>query len=815
MTAIKEDEESRKKWEQRLSRGIRLLGVTDDNSAGPFVGASRVVHPLIAEAGVQFQARAIAEAWPAEGPAKARPLGDPDDEILERADRVQQHLNYQYTVEMREAFEEHDMMLNRLPLDGSAFKKVHDDPHLGRLTAEFVAAEDLIVPYNATSLSTSPRVTHLLRKYKNDVLKDMAAGFYRNVDLQEPSDDQMGEIAEEVAKAEGREANANDEDKRYKIYECHCDRDLVGYEDIDTDGKMTGIAIPYIISIEESSAQVLSIRRNWRQKDPRKLKREWFIHYKYLPGLGFYGFGLLHMIGGLARAATGALRALLDSAQFSNLQGGFKSRDAKFAANDATLRPGEWKDSDMTSDDLSKSFFKIPYGEPSQVLFALLGFVVESGERFASTTEAMVGDADNKGPVGTTVALIEQGSKVFSAIHKRLHRAFALELELVAELNFETLPADEPYPYRVAGGENFIMREDYDERVDVQPVSDPNIFSATQRIAQSQAVLQMASEPGSTIDRREAERGMLRSLRVPDADNLAPDPTHIVRMSAVEENMALLHGKPIKVFLDQDHGAHMAVLESWFQGLPNQAQKMLEGSYFEHLGAHMAYQYRLEMEQMIGAPLPPPPDFSKAGKEQRPRGGPPPEVEQQIDAAAAQASQLYAQEHPPQKSPDQVKAEGEAQERQADLQNKSRALDIEEQRRTREADQEDRRLQIEEIEKGANAPVNAEVTRLKGETDARNTLMKTEGDKQIKQLEVERKYAPEIIQLQNEKDIRIAGLEAEKRKETAIEVAKITSQEDKETAIEVAKITAKEDKAAKIKSAEIAADAKPKGKDSE
>ena len=572
ITAIEEDAESRKPWEQRLSRGILKTGVTDDNTPGPFSGASRVVHPLIAEAGVQFQARAIAEAWPAEGPAKARPLGDPTEEILKQVDRVQQHLNYQYTVEMREAFDEHDMMLNYLPLSGSTFKKIYPDPHLGRLTSEFVHAEDLIIPYSATSMATAPRITHVLRKYKNDVAKDMASGFYRTLDLQDPTDEMPGPITEEIDRAEGREPSVNAEDNQYKIYECHCDQDLPGFPDMDTEGNATGIQIPYVVSIEEASQRVLSIRRNWRQQDPRKRKREWFIHYKYLPGYGFYGFGLLHMIGGISRAATGALRALLDSAQFANLQGGYKSRDAKVPQGDTTLRPGEWKDTDMTTEDLSKSFFKIPYGEPSHVLFQLLGFLVEAGERFASTTEAMVGDADNRGPVGTTVALIEQGSKVFSAIHKRLHRAFALELELVAELNYETLPIGEQYPYRVDGGEKYIMRDDYDERVDVQPVSDPNIFSATQRIAQAQAVLEMASQPGSTIDRRQADIGMLRSLRVPDIDNLAPDPTKIIRMSAVEENMALLHGKPIKAFMDQDHAAHMAVHEAWFQGLAGPGQ---------------------------------------------------------------------------------------------------------------------------------------------------------------------------------------------------------------------------------------------------
>ena len=437
---------------------------------------------------------------------------------------------------------------------------------------------------------------------------------------------------------------------------------------------------------------MLSIRRNWRQKDAKKRKREWFIHYKYLPGLGFYGFGLLHMIGGLARAATGALRALLDSAQFSNFQGGYKSRDAKVSASDATLRPGEWKDTDLTSDDLSKSFFKMPYGEPSGVMFSLLGFLVEAGERFASTTEAMVGDADNKGPVGTTVALIEQGSKVFSAIHKRLHRAFALGTGAGrrAKLRDTCRPTD---PIRTAwtaakttSCATITTSGSTCSRSPIPTSSLPP--SASPR---AQAVLEMASQPGSTIDRRASEITMLRSLRVPDIDSLAPDPTKIIRMSAVEENMALLHGKPVKAFMDQDHAAHMAVHETWFQGLPDQAQKMLGGAQMAHHGEHMSYQYRLEMESLIGRQLPPPPDFSKSGNEQRPGDGLPPEVERQIDGAAAQASQQYAEAHPPQKSPEQVKAEGEAQERQVDLQNKTRALDIEEMRRNREADRDDKK----------------------------------------------------------------------------------------------------------------------------
>ena len=769
------------------------MGVTDDDSKGPFAGASRVIHPMLAEAATQFQARAIAEAWPAAGPAKARPLGDPNEEIIKQADRVHQHLNYQYVIQMREAFEEHDQMLYRLALDGSAFKTVYPDSHLGRLTSEFIRSEDMIIPYNATSLAVAPRITHVLRKYKNEVTKDMASGFYRTLDLPEANDEQPDDIKEESDKAEGKESGVLDSDRRYKIYECHCDCDLPGFADVDTEGNETGIAIPYIVSIESESQKVLAIRRNWRQKDSNKVKREWFIHYKYLPGLGFYGFGLVHMIGGLARAATGSLRALLDSAQFSNLQGGYKSRDAKLAANDATLRPGEWKDSDMTTEDLSKSFFKIPYGEPSHVLFQLLGFLVESGERFASTTEAMVGDADNKGPVGTTVALIEQGSKVFSAIHKRLHRAFALELELVAELNYENMLPDQQYPYRVDGGEKYIMRNDYDERVDVQPVSDPNIFSATQRIAQTQAVLQMAMQPGSPIDLIEISKRMLIALRIPDIESLLPDPTAIVRMSAVEENMALLHGKPIKAFIDQDHGAHMAVHQTWFDGLEPEAQGILSATHMAHHGEHLAYQYWLEMQQMMGMALPEPPDFTKSGKKMRTdKNTVQPEVERQIDMAAGQAAQMYAQEHPPQKSPEQVQAEQEAEDKKREIANEDRKLTIEENRRSREADREDAKVDIERTEKGINAPVNAEMTRVKGEADARATIIKAEGDKEVKRIEVAAKYAPEVIQAQTASAERIASFEAEKLKETAIEVANINSKAKKEADIAVGKIKAKE-----------------------
>lgn len=646
--AVEQDIESRKDWNQRMARGIRLMGLAEDPDHTPFPGASQVVHPMLAEASVQFQARAIAELFPPAGPVKGMVMGEADPDIDARRERGEDYMNYQYTQEMPEAFWEMDKLLYRLPLEGSAFKKVWVDRLKDRISQKFVAAEDVIVPYTSSELESAPRYTHRIRYYPNDMRKLQRSGFYRMCELAEPVDDERegDDVKDEIDKTEGRSGSDMRADRQYEVYEIYVDHDFAGTDLADKDpvtDAETGIGLPYVISVEKESQVVLAIRRNWKPDDPKRAKRSYFVHYKFLPGLGFYGHGFIHTIGGLGDAATGALRALLDAAQLSNMQGGFKSKDAR-VKDEGPLKAGEWRDTDMTAEELSKAFFPLKYPEPSMALFQLLGALVETGQRFASTTEAMVGDADNKGPVGTTIALIEQGSKVFSAIHKRLHRAQGEEFGIVADLNFEILPVGQEYPYQIAGAERHVIRDDFDGRVDWVPVSDPNIFSATQRIAQAQGVLQLSTSAPNLYNQREAHKRMLEAMKVDDYDgNLLIDPEKRERMDPMTENMALLHGKPIRAFPEQDHKAHMMVLMSWFEGLPKEGQKMLQAPVFAHYAEHMAFQYRNDMQQAMGIPLPFTPNFhAEPGEDMVPEM--PPHIENMLAGLTAQASMKMKQE---------------------------------------------------------------------------------------------------------------------------------------------------------------------------
>ncbi len=677
---VEEDEESRQDWVDRFSKGLSRLGIVETiKGESPFPGASRVTHPLLAEAAVQFQARAIKELFPAGGPVKAKILGKKDREAEAARDRVTNYMNYQYTEEMPESFDELDQMLFYLPLSGSAFKKVYFDPSLGRTTVPFLKAEDVIVPYWVKSLARSPRTTHRMFKDRNDLLKLVKSGFYKHIDGLRADTSAAGlglpanAVEETVQKAEGRTSTLVQNDSIYEILESHVEWDLPGYEDTDEFGEPTGVALPFIITVEKETNQVLAIRRNWRQDDPEKRKRVWFTHYKYLPGMGFYGFGLIHMIGGLSDSATGALRALMDAAQFANMQGGFRSKVAGSKGGEVAIKPGEWKETDMVGDDLKKHFFPIQYKEPSPTLFQLMGALVEAGQRFASTTEAMVGEADNKGPVGTTLAMIEQGSKIFSAIHKRCHRAQGHEFKLLKELNAEIIVR--PYPYQVEGADREILPADFD-RVDVVPVSDPNIFSATQRITQAQAMLQMAGAAPDIHDKYEAYRRMYDAMDI-DPEGLLFDPNHVIPMDPITENQAMLYGKPIRAHLEELHSAHMQVHASWFQSLPPEGQQTLEQPFMAHMAEHLALEYRLKMQQVLGVPLPNP-DLAGTGQVEMD------ESEQlsidqqnQIAAAAASAINQYPQLNAPQgqqqPDPETMKAQAEVQSKQAEIARKDAA----------------------------------------------------------------------------------------------------------------------------------------------
>lgn len=541
------DEESREDWETRESKGIRLLGVSDRTEGGAaFTGASRVVHPLLAEAITQFHSRAITELWPPEGPVKTQVIGEATPDKIAQSRRVQDYMNFQYTTLMPGAFEEEDQLLFRLPLSGSCFKKAFYDPIEQTVVTRLVEPSDFIVPYSAFDLRSAPRFTHRIREMHNDVMKKTHSGYYRDVDLGVPSNEEYEypRVREEIDHAEGRERTLIDDDQRHTILEMYVDLDLKGYEDADENG-LTGVALPYIVTVDRDQQEVLRIQRNWRPNDPLKRKRLYFTHYRFTPGYGFYGYGLLHLIGGLTNSATGALRALMDSAQYANLQGGFKTMDSKIEGGDTPIAPGEWREVRSSIEDLRNGFYAIPHKEPSKVLYELMGYLDERGQRFASTTENMVGEANNAAPVGTTLALIEQGSKVFTAIHKRLHEAHSREYKIVAELNYEYLP-DEGYRY----ADRLISPQDFDERIDVVPVSDPNVISNTQRIVQAQAILDLSEKFPDVVNRRKAIENMLHAMRVPDVETFLTDtenPANQMEMETAQAEIAKLKAEAAQI----------------------------------------------------------------------------------------------------------------------------------------------------------------------------------------------------------------------------------------------------------------------------
>lgn len=518
---VRWDEDSRRDWSNREKEGIRLLGVSDRVSGGAaFEGASKVVHPLLAESVVQFHARALAEIWPPDGPVKSIVLGDQTPERLAQAERVQDYMNYQYTEDMPGAFEEEDALLFRLPISGSVFKKVYYDPLERKACSRMVEPADLIVPFSATDLASAPRYTHRYREMHNTVLKKQQAGYYaKDAKITEPSDEthEYPEVIEEIDHTEGRE-RVSQEDNRHTILECYVDLDLKGLEHTGDDGLPTGIALPYVIWVDRDDQEVLRVQRNWKPTDEMQNAKVGFAHYRFMPGLGFYGYGLLHLIGGLCNSATGSLRALLDSAAFSTLQGGYKTRDTRIKGGDTPIAPGEWREVDSTFEDLKKSFFQIPYKEPSEVLFKLLGYLDERGQSFAGG-DVMTGDANPNAPVGTVLALIEQGGKSFSAVLRRLHAAHRDEFRILATLNSEYLP-EEGYPYYTQSGDKLIMATDFDDRVDVIPVSDPNIISNSQRIVQAQAVLDLAEKHPDQVDIKAAIKQMLTAIRIANVEEL-------------------------------------------------------------------------------------------------------------------------------------------------------------------------------------------------------------------------------------------------------------------------------------------------------
>jgi len=544
---------SRKEWEQAYVEGLDLLGFKYNNRAEPFQGASGATHPVLAEAVTQFQAGAYKELLPSEGPVRSQILGKVDQAKEQQAQRVKDFMNYQIMEKMEEYEPEFDQMLFYLPLSGSAFKKVYYDHLLQRAVSKFVPADDLVVPYTATSLDDAEAIIHVIKISENDLRKQQVGGFYTDIELQLPSK-MEDKVTDKERELEGTRSTGRQENI-YTLLECHVNLDLEGFEDVGENNEPTGIKLPYIVTIEEGSGKVLSIRRNFAPEDPTKNKIQYFVHFKFLPGLGFYGLGLIHMIGGLSRTATAALRQLLDAGTLSNLPAGFKQRGVRVRDEASPIQPGEFKDVDAPGGNLRDAFYPLPYKEPSQTLLQLMGIVVQAGQRFASIADMQVGDGNQQAAVGTTVALLERGSRVMSAIHKRLYSGLKKEFKLLSNVFKSYLPPE--YPYDVVGAEKTIKQTDFDDRVDILPVADPNIFSQTQRISIAQTEMQLAASNPELHNQYEVFRNMYEALGVKDIDLILKKPEQPAPLDPALEHIAAMGSKPFQAFPGQDHRAHM------------------------------------------------------------------------------------------------------------------------------------------------------------------------------------------------------------------------------------------------------------------
>ena len=543
---------SRDDWEQAYIKGLDLLGFKYENRTEPFQGASGATHPVLAEAVTQFQASAYKELLPANGPVRTQIVGLTDEMKEAQAERVKEFMNYQIMVEMKEYEPEFDQMLFDLPLAGSTFKKVYYDQTLMRCVSKFVPAEDLVVPYSATSLEDADSIMHIIKMSSNDLRKQQVSEFYRDIDIGESSYE-ADDVEDKKAELDG--ASVNNRDEVHTIIECHVDLDLHGFEDKDEEGELTGIKLPYIVTIMEGSGDILAIRRNYNPQDPTRKRKNYFVHFKFLPGLGFYGFGLIHMIGGLSRTATTALRQLLDAGTLANLPAGFKQRGIRVRDEAQPLQPGEFRDVDAPGGDLNSAFMMLPFKGPNATLLQLMGTVVQAGQRFASIADMQVGDGNQSAAVGTTVALLERGSRVMSAIHKRCYSAMRSEFMLMAEAFATYLPP--VYPYNVIGGQRQIKQMDFSPEIDVVPVADPNIFSQTQRIAMAQTTMQMAQANPAMHNMYEVYRDLYEALGVKNIDSILKRPAQPTPMDPAMENITVLGGGVIKAFPGQDHRAHM------------------------------------------------------------------------------------------------------------------------------------------------------------------------------------------------------------------------------------------------------------------
>ena len=593
--AFEADKESRKDWEDTYIKGLDMLGFKYEDRTQPFEGASGVVHPLLAESVTQFQAQAYKELLPPSGPVRTQIVGQVTPEVQDQAERVKEYMNYQITSVMKEYDPEMDQLLFYLPLSGSAFKKVYYDPILQRAVSKFVTSEDCVVNYMATDLESAERITHCIKMTNNEVRKLQVSGFYKDIELPSGEVD-PSEVREKVNELEGVQKEFANDDDEHEILEMHVNADVPGFED------PKGIKLPYIVTIDKYSQTILSIRRNWNQQDQFMKKISYFVHFKFLPGLGFYGFGLIHMLGGLSRTATSVLRQLIDAGTLANLPAGFKARGMRIRDHDEPLQPGEFRDVDVTGNSIRESLLPLPFKEPSQTLFALLGFAVDAGKSFAAIADMKMGEGNEQNPVGTTLALLERGTKVMSAIHKRLHYGQREEFNLLARVFQLYLPPE--YPYQVIGGNRMIKQQDFDDRVDILPISDPNIFSMAQRITLAQQQLQLAQSNPQMHDLREAYRRMYAAMGVDNVDAiLKPNPDMPEPTGPATENGMVMKGMPPKAFPKQDHMAHITAHQEFMFTRMVQINPQVYSSLQAHISEHLALMAGEQVQQEFGEQL--------------------------------------------------------------------------------------------------------------------------------------------------------------------------------------------------------------------
>jgi len=708
-----DDVASRKDWIQAYVDGLELLGLKIEERSEPWEGACGVYHPLLSEALVKFQSETMMATFPAQGPVKTQIVGRETPEKKESAKRVQDDMNYQLTDVMKEYRPEHERMLWGLGLSGNAFKKVYFDPHLDRQVSLFVPAEDIVVPYGASDLASAERVTHVMRKTENELRRLQVAGFYRDIDIGEPMNT-LDEVEKKIAEKLGFRATTDD---RYKILEMHVDLDLPGYEH-EEDGKPTGIALPYVVTIEKGSNKVLAIRRNWEPDDKTYQRRQHFVHYGYVPGFGFYCFGLIHLVGAFAKSGTSLIRQLVDAGTLSNLPGGFKARGLRIKGDDTPIAPGEFRDVDVPAGSIKDNLMALPYKEPSQTLAALLNKIVEDGRRVANMADLQVSDMSSQAPVGTTLAILERTLKTMSAVQARIHYSMKQELWLLKEIIAAYTPED--YNYEPEEGSRRAKRSDYDN-IDVIPVSDPNASTMAQKIVQYQAVFQLAQAAPNLYNMPMLHRQMLDVLGINDAHKLVPIEDDLKPTDPITENQNVLRMKPLKAFAFQDHRAHIAVHMSAMQDpmiqqllKNNPAAQQMMAAMMSHLNEHIGFQYRNDIQEQLGMTLPP--QFDESGEEVQMD----PEVEARLAPMLAQAAQRLLMKNQAQMA--QQQAQQQAQDPLVQMQMQELQLKAQEQQRKAQKDSADNALKVAQLQIERQRIAAQQQT---AQMQQRNDLMKT------------------------------------------------------------------------------------------